>query len=205
MILLLMILYQIIIFVVTAFAIIHGFRRGFACQVPSAVGTAFGIVCARIFMVPAMGILREAFPSHTGCVEDCAFYGVCACIIVFFMAYGVFTVLTSFTGRVLAGRPYNVVSHICGALFTLFKWLLFLSLAYNFILALTPRSELLRAGKSDDGNAVELVMLMGSSILGFESVETLAHKVQIEDAKKISQAKFSIHDLDNSRFDCKFA
>lgn len=181
-----MILYQIVIFIVTAFAIIHGFRRGFTRQIPSLVGISFGAVCSHIFVAPVASILADGFPGRVGHVEQEAFYSVAACTLIFFLAYAIFTTLTALTGRAMNPRSATILNNIAGAVMNLFKYLLFLSIAYNFILVLNPRGDLLKAGKSDDGNAVELVMLMGSGVLGFESVETLAHKVQVEDARKIS-------------------
>ncbi len=40
--------------------------------------------------------------------------------------------------------------------------------------------------RSDDGNAVGEVMLLAPSLLGGEDVEELFHRVQLEEAKKIS-------------------
>lgn len=183
-----MIFYQLIVFAVAAASIIYGFRRGMARQVPSAVGTAFGIVCCHIFSHPLSALISQAFPLHVGHVEEEAYYGVLSCSLIFAAAFLLFTFLTSFTGKVLAEVYYNVTDHIFGALFALFKGLLILALAFNLLLAINPRSALIAAGRHDDGNAVELVMIMGAEVLGFESVETTAHKVQIEDARKISRA-----------------
>ena len=61
-----------------------------------------------------------------------------------------------------------------------------MSIAYNFLLALNPGSILLKSARSDDGNAVGEVMLLAPSLLGGEDVEELFHRVQLEEAKKIS-------------------
>lgn len=197
-----MIFYQLIVFAVTAASIIYGFRRGMARQVPSAVGTAFGIVCCHIFSHPLSKFLSQAFPMHVGHVEEEAYYGVLACSLIFAAAFLTFTFLTSFTGKALAEIYYNVADHIFGALFALFKGLLLLSVILNLILAVNPRSGLLAAGRHDDGNAVELVMIMGAGVLGFESVETTAHKVQIEDARKISRGENRQPYVPHARLDC---
>jgi uncharacterized membrane protein required for colicin V production len=200
-----MLIYQIIVLLVAAFAIFRGFKRGFACQTHSVIGVAFGIICCRIFMPPMMDIIRDAFPQRIGHPEETAFYSTMACSLIFLLVYGLFSLITSFIGKLLADRDYSIIDRIGGACFTLFKYMLILSILYSIILAASPRSSLLKAGQSDDGNATELVMLLGSSVLGFESVETLAHKMQLEDAHHISDAIFIPDNLDNTQLRCNFA
>jgi uncharacterized membrane protein required for colicin V production len=200
-----MLIYQIIVLLVAAFAIFRGFKRGFARQTHSVIGVAFGIICCHIFMPPMMEIIRNGFPQRIGHPEELAFYSIMACALIFMIVYSLFTLITSFIGRLLADREYSIMNRIGGACFTLFKYMLFLSIFYSLILAYSPRCSLLKAGQSDDGNATEMVMLLGSSVLGFESVEMLAHKMQLEDAHHISNAIFIPDNLDNTQLRCNFA
>ena len=150
-------LYNLIIFAVAALAVVAGFRRGLSRQIPSAIGIAFGVVCARLLAPGLNQVLYGAFPSVHGQVEQRFVYDTISTAIVFFSVYAIFVTVTGFLGRILAEGMGTILDNIGGALFGLFKWMLFLSIAYNLLLALNSRSVLLQSARSDDGNAVEEV------------------------------------------------
>lgn len=179
-------LYNLIIFAVAALAIVVGFRRGLSRQIPSAIGIAFGVVCARLLAPGLNQVLYGAFPSVHGQVEQRFVYDTISTAIVFFSVYAIFVTVTGFLGRILAEGMGTILDNIGGALFGLFKWMLFLSIAYNLLLALNSRSVLLQSARSDDGNATEEVMMLSPALLGGEDIEQLFHRVQLEEAKKIS-------------------
>lgn len=178
--------YQLTVFAVAAVSIVWGFSRGLARQTPAAIGIAFGAVCSRLLAPALRGILYGAFPSVHGRVEQTFVYDTISTAIVFFSVYAVFSTVTRFLGRVLSEGTGTILDNMGGALFGLFKWLLFLSIAFNMLLALNARSVLLQSARSDDGNAVEEVMMLSPALLGGEDIEQLFHRVQLEDAKKIS-------------------
>lgn len=80
----------------------------------------------------------------------------------------------------------TILDNLGGAVYSLFKYMMFLSMAYNFIVVLNPGTVLLKSAKSDDGNAIEEVMLLSPALLGGQDVMDLSHLIQLEDAKKIS-------------------
>lgn len=171
---------------VAAISAVWGFRRGLARQTPAVIGTAFGIICARIL---APGLFDVIFDQcrfiHDHVEENFACYAM-ANGIIFFAVYFVFRLITSFLGKVLQRDDRTILDNIGGALFALFKYLLMLSILLNILLSLNMQSELLKAARSDDGNIVTEVMLISPSLLGGEDVEELSHEVQLEEAKKIS-------------------
>ncbi|MDE7179720.1 MAG: CvpA family protein [Muribaculaceae bacterium] len=178
--------FQLVIIAVVIFATVRGFRLGFARQTPAIIGTAFGIICARLLAPGLDSVLYGAFPSVHGKVEERYLYDTLSSGIVFFCIYAIFRTITSFLGNVLASTEHTILDNISGALFLLFKYLLFLSIVYNYLCGSSPESPLRRCARSDDANAVQEVMLIAPSLLGGEDIVDFSHKIQLEEAKKIS-------------------
>lgn len=186
------VLYHILVLGVAAFAVLRGFRMKFSRQLPTVIGTAFGIVCARIFTDPLADVLRGAFPWIQGEASESFTYGIVAASLVFLAVYAVFRTVTSFLLFVFKNSDSTILDNIGGSLFTLFEYMLLVSMAYNIILGFDSDSILLKSMKSDDGNIVEEVMLLAPTVLGCEGPDELAHRIQLEEAKKISINDFSL-------------
>lgn len=180
------VIYHIIVLAVAALAAVHGFRRGLARQTPAVIGLAFGIVCARLLAPALIGTLQGALPMVHGHVEEQFAYDTLSTGIVFGLIYVLFATITSFLGKVLTRDDRTILDNMAGAVFALFKYMLVLSIIYNLGVAVNPRSALLRSVRSDDGNVVEEVMLLSPALLGGQDVEELSHRIQLEEAKKIS-------------------
>lgn len=178
--------YHVIALLVAALAAVWGFRRGLARQTPAVIGVAFGLVCARLLGPGLVDVLYGAFPSVHGKVEQKFVYDTLSNAMVFFGIYAIFRTVTGFLGKVMASDDRTILDNIAGSLFGMFKYLLFLSIIFNFMAATNPRGELMRNVKADDGNVVEEVMLLGPALMGGEDALDLRHKLQLEEAKKIS-------------------
>lgn len=178
--------YHLIALLVAAFAAIRGFRLGLARQTPSLIGMAFGIICTRILAPGLFGVIYGALPQIHGHVEQQFVCDTLSTGIVFISIYLIFTTITGFLGKVMSKEDRTILDNIGGALYSLFKYMLFLSIAYNTLVALNLNSELLKTAKSDDGNTAEEVMLISPGILGGQDIEELNHLIQLEEAKKIS-------------------
>ena len=178
--------YHLIVLLVAAVSVIWGFRRGFARQIPSAIGIALGVVSARLLAPGLEDIMYGAFPSVHGKSEQQFVYDTISSAIVFTGVYLIFKTLTSFMAKVFGKSERTILDNIGGAVWGLFRNLLMLSIIFNLIVALDRESRLLRYVKSDDGNVVEETMLLAPSLLGGEDVMELAHKLQLEEARKIS-------------------
>lgn len=179
-------IYVLIVFAVAGISVIGGFNRRMSKQVPSLIGTALGIIFARLLGPGFEEIIYGLFPSVHGSLEETFLYNVTSRIIIFASIYLVFKTLTFFVGKAFSSGEHSILDNIAGAIFCLFKYLLFLSMAFNFIAGNDTESELLHFVKSDDGNAIEEVMLLSPALMGGEDVEELAHKIQMEEARKIS-------------------
>ncbi len=179
-------IYHIIALVVAILAIIKGYRQGFRRQMPLVIGFCFGIVCARLFSVPVEEGVRELLPSIAGKPEADFAYSVISRGVIYVVVYEIFSLCTGFLRLLFLKISSGVLDSICGAVMATARYLLMLSVGFNFLLCWQTDSQLLRYAESDDGNIVEEVMLIAPALLGGDSVEDLAHTLQLEAAKCIS-------------------
>lgn len=179
-------LYHLIVIAVLAFGIFKGFRKQFSSQVPSCIGIAFGILCSYIFRFPAEEWLMSFLNGEINSVDGNFIVSNLACTLIFIIAYSVFYLCTYPLKFAFRTIETGLLDSIAGALFGIIRAALFISIAYNIWLALFPDSKLLKYAMHDDGDIVHEVMLISPIMLGSESVDELAHKVQLEQAKTIS-------------------
>lgn len=179
-------IYQATAIFIALFAVIRGFRKGFTRQVPQLIGFCFGVVCAHIFCIPVEDTIRDILPSVAHRAERDYVYNILSRGMIFLIVYEVFSFCTGFLRLFFRRSTPGVFSCICGAFFSLVRYLLGLSIAYSFIFCVFPRSELLHCAKSDDGNVAGAVMLVAPAILGGETIDDLTHTLQLEEAKCIS-------------------
>ena len=59
-------IYQLIVLIVAAAALIIGFRKGLARQTPAVIGVAFGIISGRLLAPGHNDVLYGALPSGHG-------------------------------------------------------------------------------------------------------------------------------------------
>lgn len=178
--------YHLIAIIVLILGVTRGFRKGFFRQLPLFIGFSFGVVCARLFSAPVMDAISDLIPSLNSKVE-CDY--VCSSIargLIFLFVYEIFSIVTGFLKMLFKKIDSGILDSICGMVFGAVRYLLILSIILNWLLCVRPRGTLLKYAKSDDGNIIEEVMLIAPAILGGESVEDLAHLLQLEDAKCIS-------------------
>lgn len=180
-----MVVYHIIPLLVATLAFTKGYKKGFMKQIPNLIGFCFGIICAHIFSTPVEEILRSFLPAFSTHTQGHFFYSVFSRGLTYIIVYRLLSFCTGFLKIIFSSSP-EILGRISGSIFCSVRWVLMLSVVYNMWLGINPRSELLKYAKSDDGNIVEMTMLYGTAILGGDSVEDLAHKLQLEEAKSIS-------------------
>ncbi len=179
-------IYPLLAILIATAGVIKGYRKGFWRQIPLLIGFCFGVVCARIFCLPVEEGLRELIPSIASRPESDFVYSTISRGLIYVIVYELFSFCTGFLRLLFKTFRSGVLDSMAGSFFTLVRYLLMLSVAFNFLLCWQTDSQLLRSAKSDDGNIVEAVMLVAPAILGGDSVEDLAHILQLEEAKCIS-------------------
>ena len=179
-------LYALVALVTIALAVIAGFRKGMRRQVPSFVATLIATICARLFMPPLSTMLAEAFPFARGTLEAGYIYSLMAASFIFLAVFLIFKLALGLVWRALRIGEGGVLNSIAGAIFKLFLYLMFLSIGYNMLICINPRSVVLKCIDNGDGNIVSEVVTVAPAILGTESPQSLCHRQQLEAARRIS-------------------
>ena len=106
------------------------------------IGTAFGIVCARIFTAPLFDIIKERFLDSGSVSESFYLWDRCRFVRVYGRLCGVpyGDILSSLS---IQETDSTILDNIGGSLFTLFEYMLLVSMAYNLILGFDSGSVLL--------------------------------------------------------------
>lgn len=174
------------IIIIAFVSIFYGFRKGITHQIPSLLGVTFGAVAVRVFipeysiefhnLIP-VNVDKTYFKYIDNFISSALLYSIVYFLSTFF--FGVFSKLISILGK-------GILNRITGAVFSLFKNFLWLSLLFNLLLCLNPNSILLNYEKSDDGNIVSGVLEMTHAVIGCPGAEYLVHLVQLKDASTIS-------------------
>lgn len=191
--------YHIVAIAVAAIAIIKGFRIGFTGQVSGVLGFAFGTVCAHVFDEQAEAFMRMILPGLEG-RPGCSFvYSVCAAALVYLTVFMIFRIFTKVLRSAMQVFYVGMLDKLLGAAFCLVKYMLVLSIIYNLILCVNPSSPLMKYATAEDGNIVEVVMMLAPGLLGCHSYEDLSHIMQLREAKKISCNINSLQDVINNK------
>ncbi|MDE5807404.1 MAG: CvpA family protein [Muribaculaceae bacterium] len=179
-------LYHLVIITALALGTIKGFRERITSQTPSCFGIAFGVLCSYIFRFPAEEIVSSFLKSELTGVDGEFVLSNLSCTLIFIIAYTIFYLCTYVLKLFFRMIDTGMLDNIAGAIFGAFRGAFFISIALNLWLAVSPDSCLLKYAMHDDGDIVHEVMLLSPFMLGSESVDELAHKIQLEEAKYIS-------------------
>lgn len=179
-------IYHLLAIVVAVLGLIRGYRSGLTGQATAVIGMAFGIVCAHLFSPPVEDWLWSILPGIGYSFAGDLFLGMLAAAIPFTLVFLLMMCLHSIFRSAMQVFDTGILDQIFGAAFCSVKYLFFLSILLNLMVDLNPRSEVVKFATDHDANMVELVMKLAPYPLGAPDVEELAHRVQLEDAKKIS-------------------
>lgn len=178
--------YQIIVVAVAVAALIRGYRAGLTRQMSGILGVAFGIAAARV-LGPDLDIwLRSWMPRLYHPVARHFFFSTLAAAIPFGLSVLLFSLLTGILNAAMSLFQTGVLNSLAGAVFSLLKWLMFLSLLFDLAATRTLDSPLIRCSRHDDGNLVEEVMQLAPALLDSMPASEFIHQVQLWEAKKIS-------------------
>lgn len=179
------ILYHLLIIVAGVYGLLTGFRKGFLRQIDSVVAITFAIVAAYIFGPDIRDWVNGYLQGFTS-FNVPFIVATMSAILVFTAVYFILRLAMIPVAAMMRAIPGGVVNSIAGAAYRLFKYMVFLSLAYNLIVDVSPKSSLAKSSRSHDGNVVEGVVKLAPALMGFPSGEEVGHYQQLEDAKKIS-------------------
>ncbi len=178
--------YPLLIIVVAALAVIRGYHKGLTGQVSSVVALCFGIICGHLFAVPVENLLNELFPHIARRLGGDCFLEMLSSGGVFMIIFMLLRFLLKILNLVGKAFYAGIINKLLGGIYCLIEYQLILSILLNLMASYNPGNSLVKLGTDRDGNAVEIVLKLAPAALGGSDIEDLGHKVQLEDAKKIS-------------------
>lgn len=190
--------YHLTAIVLATLGVVRGFRGGFTSQVPSVIGFAFGLVCARLFLPPVEECLWELLPEFRERLCGDMFVELLACSLVFVVVFSLLLSLSSLLRSALSLLDTGLLNSLAGAVVCMVKYLFFLSMFYNLLADFNPYSSLTKYASDNDGNVVQIVMYMAPGSFGVPGVRELCLRRKFDEAKYISFNEF--HPVSNIRF-----
>lgn len=164
-----------------------GYRKGFVAQTASLLGLAFGVVVARLFGPEAEIWLQSINPRTAQTVTGGYMTSLVAHAIPLVLTYLVISLPGGILGTALSVFHFGTFDAIAGSLFGLFKNLVLLSLVIDAVIGFWPQGSIMKCASDDDGNLIHAVASIAPALAGNTSVSELAHRLQLEDAKRISR------------------
>lgn len=151
---------DILILVVFAASVAVGYWRGLIVQAGSIGGVIAGIVLCRVGGV--------ALATKLGGADGVdSLDRVLACVILFIAGFSAVWLLSRLVKKITHALALGVFDRLGGALFSLFKWMMVLSLALNFWLVLKPGTDYAAESSLAGGKLALKVVELAPEVLGF--------------------------------------
>ena len=180
------VIYHIVAIALCVLAIFRGYQRGLMRQTSAVLGMVFGVVCARIFGPMCVDFFMGILPGFLHGFNSSFIFATLSAGVIYTLVYIIVKLITGVLNLAFRVFSSGILNSIVGSLFCLLKYLVFISIIYNFIVDVNPESDLLKIARDHDGNVIEGVMLVAPAMLGFPDAEELGYRLQLERAKEIS-------------------
>lgn len=153
---------DIVIVTVAVLAVVYGVRKGFIVQIGALGGVIAGIVLCRLF---ARGLADFLTPAKA--VTDSRYaYDVCAYVVLFLAGYFGVRLIAHGLKQISSALCLSLVDRLLGAIFSLFEWLLILSVLMNVWQAFSPNRSVATYGKLMNEQPAEFVLKLAPTTLG---------------------------------------
>ncbi len=164
---------DIVILVVFVGALVYGAWRGLVVQIGAIAGVVVGILFCRLFGdwgTETVGVVMPALNSS----PRIAHYinSVIANVVLFAAGYVMTRLLAMMVKAVVEAVFMGVVDRILGALFSVFEWMLVLSLALNMWQAFSDTS-VIGGSTLAGGKAAVAVFDLAPTVFGFKDAPGL--------------------------------
>lgn len=179
-------IYHILVIAVALVGIFRGFNAGLMRQVSGVLGFIFGIVAARALGPDFAAWIAGWFPHLYHPVAKMFFVSILGYGIIWAICMLLFSMFAGVLNFILGMIPVGIMNSIAGAVFSLVKYLMFLSILFDLALCRPFDSPLMHCARHDDGNLVNEVIRLAPELLGTMSAEEYVHKVQLWEARSIS-------------------
>lgn len=163
---------DIIILVVIAGAAIYGLYRGFIKQLSSLAAIALGVIGCRLFGndvgVMAMSLMPDTLNNPT----IANFIGIA---ILFILIYLTVELIASLLHSLSHALMLGWLDHLLGSVFSLFKWLLILSIILNVWELVSPQNPIFSNSTLMDGEMLPGIMNIAPKLLGIVTDSLSSH------------------------------
>lgn len=151
---------DVIILIVFVGAVAYGFYRGVIVQVGAVAAVLFAVVLCRLGGYPlAEFIAGNEAPSSLDVVV--------AKVIVFIVGYVGVRVVASLFKKATHALSLGGLDRIGGVVFSLFQWMLVLSLLINLWLVIKPEPPLSELSTLANGHAAPAIARLAPAVLGW--------------------------------------
>lgn len=151
---------DVIILAVFVGSVAYGFYRGVIVQVGAVAAIVFAVVLCRLGGEPLAGFIagNEA-PSHLDVVV--------AKVIAFIAGYLSVRVVASLFRKMTHALALGGLDRLAGVVFSLFQWMLVLSLLINLWLVIKPDASLAEMSTLANGHAAPAIVRLAPAVLGW--------------------------------------
>lgn len=170
---------------------ILGYRRGFTGQLASFAGMVIGIVAAAMMPEEVRISLGDWLPYGNDRESHEFLAQFVPAAAIYFLFYLLMLQLTPFFMRAFGKRGKGLFNSLGGSLFGVLKTLMIVSIVLNILMGCGSMPSLVRGGSAQDGNLMELTLLLAPALLDTPDVNDLSLQIQLREARKISRCNFT--------------
>lgn len=178
--------YHLAVIIIAALGILRGFRRRLSRQAASCTGMAIASVCCYIFRDPVREWILANIPAVNFAITGSFVVSTLAGAAIYVAFYNVFRFATAPLSLIFRRKETGILDNICGAVYGLLRYLIWVSMLLNLIVCFKPGSRLADYARHDDGDIVHEVMLISPFFTGSENIDDLSHRLQLDEASRIS-------------------
>lgn len=157
---------DIIILIVFAGSVLIGFRSGLLKQVGSLGGLVAGAVLCRVGSAWLSAVIAgheaDGDPSAPAYTDI-----VLAHLILFIAGFCCIKAVAHFCRQITHALSLGVVDRLAGVAFSLFEWMLVLSLVLNLWLVIKPQTSIAALSTLANGHAAPAIVALAPKVLGW--------------------------------------
>lgn len=159
---------DIVIIVVFLASAIYGLKKGIVVQVGAIAGVVFGIIACRVFGDPVAEYLKTILPLE-GASPELAHYvvSVIAYVTLFVFGYVLIRIIASMIKKVAHAAFMGTIDRILGALFSIFQWMLIMSLVLNVWQMFLHSRTVVSYSTLGGGRVAQAIMDLAPLLFGF--------------------------------------
>ncbi len=157
---------DIVLLIVFVVSVAYGFKKGIIVQAGSLGGIIFGVLLCRLAGPWLTGVIagggagwEAAQPTYVD--------SILAKIILFIAGYLSVKAVAHFCKQLSHAMALGALDRLGGALFSLFQWMLVLSILLNMWIVIKPQTDFNAMSTLGNGHAIEAVVGLAPALMGW--------------------------------------